>query len=76
MMGGPIEKSCGHCGQRFECGQYGCWCGKVRLTDRQFDWIAARFQDCLCSDCLEQVRAGLLGPPSHAGEAPSGAGAI
>ena len=61
-MTGPINKTCGHCGQPFECGQYGCWCGKLGITERQMDWIAARFEDCLCRACLERVRTGVLGP--------------
>lgn len=26
------------------------------------DWIAARYQDCLCPACLQQVADGTLGP--------------
>ncbi|CUS39037.1 hypothetical protein COMA2_60117 [Candidatus Nitrospira nitrificans] len=26
------------------------------------DWIAARYQDCLCSHCLEKIATGELGP--------------
>ncbi len=62
-MRGPVTKTCGHCGQAFECGQYGCWCGTLGITDRQMDWIAARFEDCLCPICLQQVGLGKLGPP-------------
>lgn len=61
-MKGPVTKTCGHCGQTFECGQYGCWCGKVGVTEQQMDWIAVRFEDCLCPVCLQQVRTGELEP--------------
>lgn len=56
-----IEKFCENCGQPFACGGYGCWCTQVPVSDWQFDWIAARYQDCLCPACLEQVRSGALG---------------
>jgi Cysteine-rich CWC len=61
-MRGPVDKRCEHCGQAFTCGQYGCWCGRMAITDAQLDWIARRFQDCLCPDCLHKVSTGELGP--------------
>jgi hypothetical protein len=57
-----IEKSCGSCGREFTCGQYGCWCGTVTVTDAQYDWILGHFQDCLCPACLEKVSSGAIGP--------------
>ena len=57
-MKGPLTKRCEACGREFECGQYGCWCGKIGVTEQQMDWIAARFTDCLCQICLEQVCTG------------------
>lgn len=57
-MKGPVIKTCEACGRTFECGQWGCWCGRIEVTERQMDWIAARFQDCLCPDCLTKVTQG------------------
>lgn len=57
-MKGPVQKVCERCGSQFECGQYGCWCGTFGVTDQQMDRIAARFQDCLCRECLEHVLKG------------------
>ena len=57
-MRGPVTKTCEACGRTFECGQWGCWCGQVGVTERQMDWIAARFHDCLCPDCLKKVSKG------------------
>ena len=48
----------------FSCGGYQCWCGQVGITEAQMDWIAARYQDCLCPSCLEKVATGELGPQS------------
>ncbi len=65
-MRGPVEKVCEHCGEPFQCQGYRCWCETVRITDSQMDWIAARYQDCLCPSCLGRVAAGQLGPASVA----------
>jgi pantothenate kinase type III len=59
-MRGPVTKTCEQCKQTFECGQYGCWCGQVGITEQQMDWIAARFQDCLCPACLKMISTGAL----------------
>lgn len=56
-MRGPITKTCDVCRETFTCGQYRCWCGSVGITERQMDWIAARFTDCLCETCLRLVAA-------------------
>ena len=61
-MRGPVSKTCEHCRQGFECVGYQCWCGKIGITEAQMDWIAARYQDCLCPACLQQVADGKLGP--------------
>lgn len=71
-MRGPVTKTCGHCGQAFECGQYGCWCGGLGITERQMDWIAVRFEDCLCQACLQQVSLGKLGPSYEKADQPTG----
>lgn len=60
-MRGPIQKACAQCRQTFECGQYGCWCGSVGITEQQMDWIEERFADCLCPVCLGKVAAGGVG---------------
>jgi hypothetical protein len=65
-MRGPIQKRCERCGQEFECGQYGCWCNRIVLTERQYEWIAARFDDCLCPACLSLMSAGAIGPRAEA----------
>mgnify|MGYP001605263256 CR=1 FL=1 len=54
------EKRCGRCSQPFACGEYGCWCTDVPVTEWQYDRIAARYRDCLCPACLKQVLNGDL----------------
>jgi len=64
----PVEKRCESCGESFECGQYPCWCPDIAITDHQYDWIAARYSDCLCSACLNKVAtSGIGGPPPAEG---------
>ncbi len=70
-MRGPVTKTCENCRQEFECGGYQCWCGKVGITEQQMDWIASRFQDCLCPICLEKVGAGDVGLVSRKPSAPT-----
>ena len=60
-MRGSVVKTCEHCQQPFSCGGYQCWCGSVGITEEQMDWIAARYQDCLCPACLRLVADGTLG---------------
>ena len=59
------EKHCGRCSQPFACGEYGCWCKEVPVTEWQYDWIAARYKDCLCPVCLAQVSSGQVGPQTE-----------
>lgn len=69
-----MDKTCENCGQTFECGGYQCWCGKMGITERQMDWIAARFRDCLCPNCLRKVGTEELGPRSVNSADPPGTG--
>ncbi|MGH7180430.1 MAG: cysteine-rich CWC family protein [Nitrospiraceae bacterium] len=55
-----MNKTCENCGQTFACGGYQCWCGGLGITEQQMDWIAERFQDCLCPACLKMVSTGEL----------------
>ena len=63
-MRGPISKVCECCKQGFTCGQYGCWCSVVSVSERQMTWIEKSFQDCLCPLCLQRIVDGELGPAS------------
>ncbi|MBS0152666.1 MAG: cysteine-rich CWC family protein [Nitrospira sp.] len=63
-MRGPVQKTCEACGNPFQCEGYQCWCGKLGITEQQMDWIAARYQDCLCPVCLGKIATGERGPQS------------
>jgi hypothetical protein len=60
MMGKHEEKLCPRCGALFEC-RVGdilrCQCAPVPLTAAQADYVRARFEGCLCADCLRTLRA-------------------
>jgi Cysteine-rich CWC len=63
-MRGPVSKVCEGCQAAFTCGQYGCWCAQVVMTEQQMAWIEQSFHDCLCQLCLQKVVDGTLGPAS------------
>lgn len=64
-MKGPVSKVCEYCKEVFVCGQYGCWCAQIKITERQMDWIEKSFHDCLCPRCLHKVVSGEIGPVYH-----------
>jgi hypothetical protein len=63
MKAMPVGKQCECCGEWFQCGQFPCWCPEIAITDHQYDWIAARYSDCLCPACLTKVSRGDAGGP-------------
>ena len=63
-MRGPVNKICEACRGAFVCGQYGCWCAQVGVTEAHMKWIEKSFKDCLCAICLKKVISGEFGPAS------------
>lgn len=63
-MKGPVSKVCECCREAFVCGQYGCWCAQIGITEPQMAWIEKSFDDCLCTRCLQKVVDGEMGPSS------------
>ena len=45
-------KTCGACGQPFDCHAGNCWCDAVPLDDAARAELSARYDDCLCPACL------------------------
>lgn len=51
---------CERCGNGFECkvGSINlCQCREVILSDEQRTYIKYRYDDCLCADCLKELRS-------------------
>ncbi len=54
------SKLCPVCNRSFECKMgdvLKCQCYAVRLNDEEREYIAQRFQDCLCATCILTMRA-------------------
>ena len=53
---GRKQETCEGCGKAFVCGATlaGCWCAEVKLTDEQRTELKAKYQRCLCRECLEE----------------------
>lgn len=53
------KKCCPRCANPFECKAGNitqCQCFDVQLTTEQQAFIEDRYKDCLCRDCLLQLR--------------------
>ncbi|MFV0604770.1 MAG: cysteine-rich CWC family protein [Niabella sp.] len=53
------NKTCPGCGQVFECkvgDVLKCQCFGINFTEEQQDKIARQFRDCLCRNCLQQLK--------------------
>lgn len=51
-------KLCPRCGAAFECkvnNPMHCQCAHIVLSSDQLEALQARYDDCLCADCLQQV---------------------
>ncbi|MCS6989997.1 MAG: cysteine-rich CWC family protein [Chloroherpetonaceae bacterium] len=56
-------KSCPRCGARFECGADEVWlcqCAAVPLSEAERNFVAQRYCDCLCANCLRELKAEFL----------------
>lgn len=53
-------RSCPNCNRVFECKSnkiQNCQCETVQLTQPQRDYIATQYDDCLCANCLKELRS-------------------
>ena len=52
-------KSCPRCGKAFECKAGDitqCQCYGIQLSPEERAFIEERYKDCLCADCLLQLK--------------------
>lgn len=53
------QKACERCGAVFECrvgNISSCQCYAVKLSEKERDFIATRFADCICAGCMEAMK--------------------
>ena len=54
--GTPRTLTCPMCGQPFTCGlSASCWCAARKVTEEVRAWLAARYETCVCSTCLDRL---------------------
>lgn len=55
------EKQCSRCNGFFECRAgniIACQCSQVQLPEALADQVALDYQDCLCLNCLLELKEG------------------
>jgi len=54
------EKQCPRCRAPFECKVGSitlCQCSAVKLNDDERRFLQERFADCLCADCMKELKS-------------------
>ena len=50
-------KECANCGELHICtGTVQCPCFDVEVPEEILDYIATHFDECLCNDCMEELK--------------------
>ena len=50
------KATCPACGTSFECKlSTDCWCGSVNVPPEVKEYLADRYETCLCRSCLEEL---------------------
>lgn len=50
-------KECPRCGKLHICtGTVHCPCFDIEVSESFLEYIAARFDECLCVDCIEELK--------------------
>jgi hypothetical protein len=50
-------KACERCNKNHICtGTSNCQCFEVEITDILLDYLACHYEDCLCRDCLKEMK--------------------
>ncbi len=53
-------KYCPRCRTRFECKVGSillCQCTSVSLTEAESNYLHEKYEDCLCTDCMKELKA-------------------
>jgi hypothetical protein len=61
LMPGHEIKNCPRCNKIFECKAgdiTNCQCSNIKLSVEERAFIEDRYSDCLCADCLLQLKNG------------------
>lgn len=54
----PKTVTCPICEQQFTCGMSAsCWCATRVVPDSVRSYLAARYETCVCSNCLDRLIA-------------------
>jgi hypothetical protein len=54
--GAPRPVTCPMCGQKFTCGMSSsCWCATRAVPEEVRKYLAARYETCVCSACLDRL---------------------
>jgi hypothetical protein len=63
------SKQCHRCKQYFECKPLNimdCQCTQIQLNDAERAFIKISFDDCLCLDCLKELKQEFYTDQFHA----------
>ena len=53
---GGKTQACPMCGERFFCGlSADCWCASLQVPPEVREYLAGRYETCVCKNCLEKL---------------------
>lgn len=62
------QKQCPRCHKNFICNKDNvliCQCNQIELNKNEKAYIASQFNDCLCLDCLKELKKEFLEKSSN-----------
>lgn len=58
-----MNETCARCGSKFECKSDDiaqCQCNTITLSSEVLSYVASKFDNCLCSNCLQELQSEFL----------------
>jgi hypothetical protein len=55
-----MNETCARCGCKFECKPADiahCQCSTITLSSEKLAFIASKFTNCLCANCLQELQS-------------------